>query len=361
MVSPFSTTHRPPKPADARAGAAAGLRAAVFALLCVLAASAAAAESMDRSRLRSLVGSVLLVEAVSAKGRLQVGSAVVVAPRRAVTNCHVTRDAASVWIVQGALRRAASAQAADVARDLCVLQVDELDAPAVALGRSTGLAAGQPVAALGYTGGIGLQVSVGRVIALNTWQDARIVQADTGFTSGASGGGLFTDDAVLVGLLTFRLRGAKAHYYAVPVEWLRPLLDDARYEPLQPLSGRAFWEEEAAHQPYFLRAASLEQTGQWERLLLLAKRWSDESANDGEPWYARGLAEEGLGRLDAAVTALERSVSLRTDDARAWVRLGLVHLRAGHKAQAEQALAAVARRFPDAAQELIDALQKHAD
>lgn len=335
---------------------------AALALLLGAAAAPVSAQAIDRAALRHLIPKVPMVEAVGSDGRLQVGSGVVVAPNRVATNCHVTRNARSVWVVRSGLRMRASAQAADVERDLCVLHVDEiLDAP-VPLGRSAELAQGQDLAAFGYTGGIGLQLSAGRVIALHHWRGGGVIQADTGFTSGASGGGLFTADGTLVGLLTFRLRGGRSHYYALPVEWLGELLARSPEPgPIGPLDGRAFWEEEAARQPYFLRAASLEQTGQYQRLLLLAQRWIGEAQGDAEAWYARAVAEEGLGRIDAAVGALERGVSLRRDDARAWVRLGLLQLRAGRRAEAQQALAAIATRYPAAARELVEALGQHAD
>lgn len=333
-----------------------------FLLTLLLPALAAAqGTGIDRAALRHLIPGVPMVEAVSPAGRLQVGSGVVVERKRVATNCHVTRDAASIWVVQTGLRRRASAQAADVERDLCLLQVDDLESEPVPLGRSGELAQGQDLAAFGYTGGIGLQLSAGRVVALHPWRDGAVVQADTGFTSGASGGGLFTADGTLVGLLTFRLRGGSSHYYALPVDWVRAMLASASYAPVQPQPGRAFWEQEAANQPYFLRAASLEQTGQWSRLLMLAKRWSDEAADDAEPWYARALAEEGLGQLDAAVGALEHGVSLRRDDARSWVRLGLLQLRVGRRADAQRSLAAIPTRYPAVAQELVEALKAHAD
>lgn len=338
-------------------------KAMAVALPLSLASEPAPAEEIDRAALRELVASVLLIEAVSPSGRLQVGSGVVVAANLIATNCHVTRDAAMVWVVKASVRTRAVAQAVDVERDLCLLQVDRLASAPVRLGQTGDLRQGQELAAMGYTGGASLQVSGGKLVAVHPWRGGSIVQADTGFTSGASGGGLFTGDGTLIGLLAFRLRGGAAHYYALPVDWLRSsLAAPPRFEPIAPFGGRTFWEEDAANQPYFLRAASLEQSRQWSRLLTLTQRWTEEEKDDSEPWFVRSLAEEGLGKIDAAIGALERSVALRADDARAWLRLGLLQLRQGQKAQAEQSLAAIAVRFPDAAKELLDAIRKqHAD
>jgi S1-C subfamily serine protease len=41
-----------------------------------------------------------------------------------------------------------------------------------------------------------------------------VIQTSTAFTSGASGGGLFDEDGRLVGILTYRLRGASGYYFS---------------------------------------------------------------------------------------------------------------------------------------------------
>jgi serine protease Do len=270
----------------------------------------APATALDQAAFIAMGASVLRVEVPRADGRLSIGSGVAVAPERIVTNCHVTRDARSIQVVRGAARWSVFAQSSDLDRDLCLLQVPGLQARTVPLGRAADLSVGQPVTALGYTGGIGMQNSRGEVIELHRHDGARVIQTSNRFNSGASGGGLFDDDGRLVGILTFRLRGGAEHYFAAPVEWVQRLLanpDPASFEAVAPLESpqRAFWERSATAQPRFLQAAVLRRDYKWSELAMVAIAWLRADAADGEPWYLLGVALEHLHQPIAARLALE--------------------------------------------------------
>ncbi len=283
------------------------------ALLFAATSSAPALAEIDRAAFVALSASVLQVEALRGQGGFGLGSGVVVGPERIVTNCHVTRDAREIRIVRGGVRWRVQAQAADVVHDLCVLRVPGLAAQPVRIGRANRLAIGQSVTALGYTGGIGLQNSAGEVHALHRMDGAVVVQSTNWFTSGASGGGLFDDELRLVGILTFRLRGGEAHYFAAPAEWLAPLLDERIEErPVEPLPAEAiaYWQRPLESQPEFLRAAVLERDGNWAALWPLATAWTRADETDPEPWYLLGVALDRLDRHPDAQQALECSLAL---------------------------------------------------
>ncbi len=231
-------------------------RARAFLLLAALALPAAGHAEPERADLVRAGASVLKVEAERPQGGFSLGSAVVVAPERALTNCHVTRESSRIRLTRGELRLDVAAQVADTAHDLCLLHVPGLRAAPAQLGRSGALKSGQSVTAMGYTGGLGLQTSAGEVVALHALDDGPVVQSTNWFTSGASGGGLFDDSMRLVGVLTFRLRGGEAHYFSAPVEWIAPLLaaPPAAVAPLA-RDALAYWQRPEAEQPPFLRAA----------------------------------------------------------------------------------------------------------
>ena len=67
----------------------------------------------------------------------------------------------------------------------------------------------------------------GRVQALHSFDGGRVIESDTAFTSGASGGGLFDATGKLVGLLTFRSKARGGSYYSLPVGWIRDRLPRA--------------------------------------------------------------------------------------------------------------------------------------
>lgn len=342
-----------------RAGlAATALRAGVVMTAVVPAVQAQGLPS-DREALVALGASVLKIEAVRQHGGYSLGSGVVVAPHHVVTNCHVTRDARSVHVLMGGQRYPVQSQAVDAHHDLCMLKAAAVDRAPVALGRASALAPGQRVTAIGYTGGLGLNATDGRVVALHPMGGAPVIQSTNWFTSGASGGGLFDDQQRLAGILTFRLRGGEAHYFAAPAEWIASLLEPGTvYHPVQPLAADAlaFWQRPAADQPAFLQAEALTRSARWTELRDLSLRWLDDDFANPQAAYARGVAEEGLGRTQAAFDAYTATVARDRAHERGWLRLGLVSAGMGLNDQARRALQALRDLGSDLAAELASRL-----
>jgi serine protease Do len=271
--------------------------------------------------------SLVKIEAVKQGGGYSLGTGVVVAPRKVVTNCHVTREAARISVLWGGLRYGVRAQNVDAQRDLCVLHVPRLDVAAAPFAPAqTKARAGQLTLAAGFVGGQGLQVAQGEVVALHDFDGGRVIQTTTAFTSGASGGGLFNAQGELLGILTFRLRGANAHYFAVPAQWISgALMDDARAAKVAPIEGIAFWYAQGAALPFFLQAAPLEAGKQWEALVRLSERWASAEAGNAEAWFVRAQAYAQLKRSDAAIKALRKAVEVDPNYELAWYQLGLAH------------------------------------
>lgn len=309
--------------------------------LCLFAGLVASSHAEpDRAGVIGLAASVLKIEVQRTQGGYSLGSGVVVRPNKVVTNCHVTRDAARIHVLRGGARWVVESQAIDVDRDLCVLHAPGIKAGVVTMAHSADVKVGQAVIALGFTGGLGIQNSAGDVVALHRHDRSNVIQSSNWFSSGASGGGLFDDELRLVGILTYRLRGGAAHYFAAPVDWLHALLDDsARYVPVAPIASHllAYWQKPVAMQPNFLRATLLERDGHWSELEALASQWASADADDAEPWYRLGVALEQTGRLPDAQRALERAVSIEPASSDTWFRLGLVHARQGQMEQAHAA------------------------
>jgi hypothetical protein len=202
------------------------------------------------------------------------------------------------------------------------------------LGRAERLKRGQPVTALGYTGGMGMQPSVGEVLALHRFDNSAVIQSSNWFSSGASGGGLFDEDHQLVGVLTFRLRGGEAHYFAAPVEWVRAMLDagdPAAEGSVAPdrSAHLAYWQRTVDEQPRFLRAALLQRNGNWPELESLAQEWARADATDSEPWYWMGLALARMNRMPEAHHALGCGLAMDPDPATTPARLEPVYGRPG--------------------------------
>jgi serine protease Do len=293
-------------------------RLSVLVFSWLVTATTAAPAETDRAVLMSLSASVLKIEAQSERG-FALGSAVVIAPERVVTNCHVSGGALKINVLRGGVRWLAEPLASDIDHDLCLLRVPGLEASAVTLGRADSLVPGQAVVALGYTGGVGIQLSDGEVISLHRLDGARVIQSTNWFSSGASGGGLFDADQRLVGILTFRLRGGEVHSFAAPVEWLHTLLDAPGAPAARELpAALAYWQRPADERPWFLKAAVLERDDRWPELATLASDWAGTAAGDPEPWALLGTA---LARMDRPADARRamgcaRALDPRIADAR---------------------------------------------
>ena len=265
-----------------------------------------------------LSASVLRIEAPQPGGGFSLGSGVLVAPGLVVTNCHVTRQSETLRVVRGGVRWPVTAQRADMAHDLCLLHAPGVQAAVVPLADSDAhaLVIGQQVTALGYSGGMDLQHSIGAVVDLHRLDGGQVVQTSNGFNSGASGGGLFDAEGRLVGILTFRLRGGDQHYFAAPALWVRQLLATARQEGLPAVAALdpaalPFWQVPGDRQPRFLRAARMVHEQRWHDLAGLAQGWLQDDGHDGEPWYLLGLALHQLDQPAAARQALDCAIRLQ--------------------------------------------------
>lgn len=319
-----------------------------------------AAEVLQPSAFVAVAAGVVRVEATRQQGGLSIGSGVTVAPSIVVTNCHVVRDAAIINISGGGAAWAVTGQWADGLHDVCFLHAPAWSGRPAALGERGSLRPGQPVAAIGFTGGVGRTMRFGRVQALHALDGGRVIESDTAFTSGASGGGLFDATGALVGLLTFRLRGRGGSYYSLPVAWIRDRLpqqgDWAEVGPLA--AALPFWQRDLETLPYFMRAAPLYSEGRWSELVELTQRWSAAEPRDAEPLCVRGDAMQKLGRPEAAVAAYTEAVELGPDVPSAWYGLALAYAVLGNAAGSGRAESRLADLDPGLAAKLHEAVER---
>ena len=310
----------------ARCAAMLGGLAALFG------AVAAPPQPLSPATFVPLSGSIVRVEAERERGGLSLGTGVTIAPSVVVTNCHVTRDGTTARIAGSGMLWNVSAQYADTRHDLCFLRVPGWrGAPVVSWchRRSSSGTAGSRAWALRVVRAS--QLSFGHVLALHSLDAAHVVESDTAFTSGASGGGLFDANGTLVGLLTFRLRGSTGNFYSLPVEWIRERMPaENQWADLAPLGGaRAFWQGDAETLPYFMRVPPLDASRQWGILLDLAERWASADPKDAEPLLVRGRALQRLNRPRAAVVAFNDAIRLTPDDPEAWYGLAFAYASLG--------------------------------
>jgi len=254
--------------------------------------------------------SLVQIVGVGDNGRIYLGSGVALPNGNVVTNCHVTQRAKSVRLFWGGNSPSATLEAPDVSHDLCALRFPDMTRQPAALGASNNLKIGDRVYAVGFNAGNGLSYQEGEVAQLYEHDGGMVIRTTAAFTHGASGGGLFDQDGKLVGILTFfRVAKDETAYFAVPVEWIKPL-EAVASTPVAPLEGIPFWANEMTRQPTFLQAGALEADGRWQELAVLAREWTQASPDNGQAWMALGKASLYIGQRREAELAFQRAVDL---------------------------------------------------
>jgi hypothetical protein len=169
--------------------------------------------------------SVWTVRSLDAQNKpFALGSAVVIAPGKLVTNCHVLAKAKSIQISKDKVTHTATLEFPDPERDLCQIAVSNLTAPTVALGAIQNLKIGQRVYAIGNPRGLELTMSEGIISSLRGGKDGSpLIQTTAAISQGSSGGGLFDTEGRLIGITTFSARDSQNLNFAHPVDWVTEL------------------------------------------------------------------------------------------------------------------------------------------
>ena len=185
------------------------------------------------------------VLAEQADGAVSVGSGVVLPGQRVATACHVIDGAQTLQASYQYVARDATVLRQDRWRDLCVLSVPGMSAPAAVIARSTDLKPGDRLLAFNGAFGVDVRLLVGDVTRLHPMDGAPVIETSVPFSIGDSGGGLFNEAGELVGLLAFIALAPGDARYAIPIEWMDAGIDDTRSTP--------FWKAESGQRPGFLR------------------------------------------------------------------------------------------------------------
>ena len=216
------------------------MRTTVAALL--IASAACSAQAMN---IATAIQTTVRVQAEQPDGSISIGSGVVLPGQRVATACHVVAGAKALKASYQYVASPATVLRRDDWRDMCVLSVPGLAAPAAKIARAGDLKPGDRL--LGFNGAYGVDVRllVGALDKTFTMDGAPVMQVSVPFAIGDSGGGLFNVAGELVGILAFVAKTAGEERYAIPIEWLEADIDATRTVP--------FWKAAPADMPDFLR------------------------------------------------------------------------------------------------------------
>ncbi len=203
---------------------------------------------------------------------------------------------------------------ADADRDLCELNVGNLQAPRASLytGR---LRVGQRVYAVGAPEGLELTISEGLVSSIREMDGAHYIQTSAPISSGSSGGGLFDVEGRLLGLTTFIIPEGQNLNFALPASWITELAARSGSKPT--LANR-----EAVHDKWQSRSADLRAKKDWVGLLTVTQQWVRAAPLAVPGWLALGEAYGLVNRPRRAIVAYNQALKLDGDSYDAWLGAG---------------------------------------
>lgn len=267
---------------------------------------------VDRATLAKVSASLVKIQVDLVNGGIGIGTGVVVARSKVITNCHVIKEAERIQLVQEGIQWNVIATSNDMHHDLCLLTAPGLNLPAIKLGSTEQLSVGDEVAAAGFAFGSRAHYAQGNVNGLHTYDSSRVVRTTAQFYPGDSGGALIDKNGQLVGILSFFSEAGTGSYFAVPVDWFAArIANRLAYKPIAPIAELPFWYRPSlAELPYFLQAANLESRSQWTSLMDLAEAWIRREPNNPEAWLARGNALQALGDAANAAQAHDHAATI---------------------------------------------------
>ncbi|PZU54571.1 MAG: serine protease [Thauera sp.] len=320
-------------------------RRLLIAATCI-GASAATSAAPSAEAMMKMSRAVLKVSALGDDDNLSVGSAIVIGPDSALTNCHVTRHARIIVLSRGLARHAVVGQRADVSRDLCLLRTAEpLPYPAVELRPTRSLTLGERVLAHGYSGGMEAHFARGLIVDLHAAGGSHVIQTSAGFLQGASGGGLFDEEGRLIGITTFLTSAGRTEYFAMPADWSERLRERPEDTP-KPLTGSALWAQLPAHQPWFMRLLEPLSRKDWPTVAQMAEEWLEAEPHAPAAALMCARAARALARPARMTQCLQQALEGARDSEIELTRIAAWARGEGLSETVETAATALARLRP---------------
>lgn len=249
---------------------------------------------------------------------VSLGSGVVIAPEIVVTNCHVLEGGAELSVQWNKSIHVATLRSADQERDLCELQVSNLQAPRATLFTAK-LRVGQRVYAVGAPEGLELTISEGLISSIREIDDAQYIQTSAPISSGSSGGGLFDAMGRLVGITAFIVPEGQNLNFALPASWITDLAKRSGTKT-------EYANRDAVNDQWQVRITALRAQRNWTGLLTAAQQWARLAPNTVQSWLALGEAYNLVNRPRRATVAFSQALKLDGDSYEAWLGAGATYL-----------------------------------
>lgn len=113
----------------------------------------------------------------------------------------------------------------DEKNDLAIIKVNGSNLPHISLNRISKAKIGQTVYALGAPEGLEQTLSKGIVSSVRVFEGVEVIQTDAAISSGSSGGGLFSQNGALLGILVSYYKEGQNLNFAIPAQLITPLIN----------------------------------------------------------------------------------------------------------------------------------------
>ncbi|GAB7539680.1 S1 family peptidase [Burkholderia sp. 3C] len=162
--------------------------------------------------------------------QFMIGSAVLIAPGRFITACHVVEKAIDIKLANGpdTVNVDEVLRDPDNRRDMCLLRVaGGIDRQPVPIAPISTLRVGQRVYVISSPRGLELSLTDGLISSLRQEPESQvpIIQSSTPVASGSSGGGLFDEQGRLIGVVRSVATATENFAFSYPAEWVAQLPD----------------------------------------------------------------------------------------------------------------------------------------
>lgn len=229
--------------------------------------------------------SVVVIKGTTDSGDVLGSGFIISKDGKIVTNLHVIRNlkSASVQLADGEIFDSISVLATDERRDLAILHIGGFNLAALEFGNSTSLTVGEPVVIVGSPRGLEGTITAGVLSSVRDSGDGfKVLQTDASVNPGNSGGPLVNSKAQAIGVISFKLRSSEGLNFAVPINYVKALLNDL-HEPIsfeqmrRGLNASANSDQQSG-------GPSLKETLDWlkEKVPLAASHYVVELS--GSPW-----------------------------------------------------------------------------
>jgi Trypsin-like peptidase domain len=178
--------------------------------------------------------SVVVIQGKTDSGEVLGSGFIVSKDGKIVTNFHVIRDmrTASVQLANNEIFDSVSVLATDERRDVAIVKIAGFNLPVLELGNSDALTVGEPAVIVGSPRGLEGTVTAGILSSIrDSGEGFKVLQTDAAVNPGNSGGPLVNNKGQAIGVVSFKLRSAEGLNFAVPINYVRGLLNKV-HEPM---------------------------------------------------------------------------------------------------------------------------------